>query len=147
MELPFLASPDSLTGLSDQLRATAGQIGRIAEQVDDLARDDGWSGGGQRAFADAAREAAGRCTEAAHRLTVDAARIERLAEQLSAELAVLYRLEHEVMGALDRLAVRAVTDVTGEAQSVYDRVRRELPGRGSPGWRDLASTLLGGGLL
>jgi uncharacterized protein YukE len=147
MDLPLLVSPDKLAQLRDELSATAGQLGRIADQADRLGLQDGWEGGAQRSFASASHAAAMRCRELSRRLASDAARVERLQEQLAAELAVLHRLEHEVLGALQRLAVRAVDDVTGEVRSVYDRFRGALPGRGSPGWRDVASSLVRGGWL
>ncbi len=147
MDLPLLVSPDKLHRLRDELSATAGQLGRIADQADRLGLDNGWRGGAQRSFALASQAAGARCRELSQRLASDAARVERLEDQLAAELAVLHRLEHEVMGALHRLAVRAVDDVTGEARSLYDRVRSRLPGHGSPGWRDVASSLLRGGWL
>ncbi|MDX6210941.1 MAG: hypothetical protein QOF82_28 [Frankiales bacterium] len=147
MDLPLLVSPDKLRRLHDELSATAATLGQIAEQAEQVGLDGGWQGGAQRSFSASTLSAAGRCRELSRRLASDAARVGRLEEQLAAELAVLHRLEHEVLGALHRLAVRALDDVTGEARSLYDRVCPRLPAHGSPGWRDVASSLLRGGWL
>lgn len=150
MELPLLVSPQRLEQLREQLSATSAQLGRIAGQVGQLggshSAGGSWQGNAQRSFAAAAQAAAARCLELSRRLAADAARVERLAEQLAAELAVLHRLEHEVMGALHRLALRAVDDTSGEARSLYDRVRQRLPAHGSPQWRQVAATLVDGEL-
>lgn len=146
MDLPLLVSQRSLGRLRDQLTAAAGQLGRVAAEVDGVALQVGWRGNAQRAFAAVAASTGRHCLELSARLLIDAARVERLEAELAAELAVLRRLEHEVLGALHRLAARAVDDTTGEARSLYDRVRQRLPGSGSPRWRDLASTLVGGEL-
>jgi hypothetical protein len=147
MDLPLLVSPHKLRLLRDELSASAGQLGRIADQTASLGAAHGWEGGAQRTFSMASQAAAARCRELSDRLASDAARVERLEEQLAGELAVLHRLEHEVLGALHRLAARAIDDVSGEARSLLDRVRARLPGRGSPGWRDVASSLVTGGWL
>ena len=147
MDLPLLVSPGRLRELSDELADESAQLGRIAEQATVLGVAQGWEGNAERAFSLAAQAAATRCRELSRRLASDAVRVERLEEQLAAELGVLHRLEQEVLGALHRLAVRAVDDVTGEARSLLDRVRARLPCHGSPGWRDVASTLVHGGWL
>lgn len=147
MQLPLLVSPDALRRLHDELADSAGQLGHIADQTADLGATRGWEGRAQSAFLSASQTAAERCRELSSRLASDAARVARLEEQLAEELAVLHRLEHEVLGALHRLAARALDDVTDDARSLLDRVRARLPGPGSPGWRDVAGTLIHGGWL
>lgn len=146
MDLPLLVSPSSLERLRDQLAVTARQLGLISAQVEQLGREDGWAGAAHRAFAAAALGAGSRCTDLSRRLLADSARVDRLAQDLAAELAVLHRLEHEVMGALGRLATRALDDATGTGRTLYAEVRRHLPGSGSPGWRGLAARLVEGEL-
>ena len=137
--MDLLVSPDRLSRLRDQLAATARQIGALAERVEQLGRDDGWQGTAQRAFAAGARSAAARCRELSGRLRADAARVEHCEEQLVAELAVLHRLEHEVLGTLHRIAGRLGSDLTGRLRGVYEDVVRRLPVPGSPDWRPLAT--------
>jgi uncharacterized protein YukE len=147
MDLPLLVSPDKLRQLHDELAASASQLGRIADQTERLGAAQGWEGSAQRGFLGATQATGARCRELSRRLASDAARVERLEEQLAAELAVLYRLEQEVLGALHRLAARAIDDISGEARSLLDQVRARLPGSGSPGWRNVASSLVHGGWL
>jgi hypothetical protein len=146
MDLPLLVSPGKLDQLRDDLATAATRVGRIGADVDQLAIAAGWEGAAQRAFSATAQATGRRCLEASRRLSVEAARVDGLAEQLGTELAVLHRLEHDVLGALQRLATRASNDVTGEARSLYDSVRQRLPDRGSPGWRELAAGLVDGEL-
>ena len=54
-------------------------------------------------------------------------------------VSVRQRSQHEI-GTLERA-------FDTMARSLYDRVRVRLPGHGSPGWRDVASSLLRGGWL
>ncbi len=146
MDLPLLASPHHLDRLGDRLRAAAAQIGRIAASVEQLGCDESWRGPAQRAFSASARHVGSQCLEISCRLTADAARVEAMADQLRAELAILHHLEHAVVGALGRLATRALHDTSGAAQGLYDSVRHRLPDHGSPLWRDLASHLVHGEL-
>ena len=137
--MDLLVSPDRLARLRDQLNRCAGQLAAVAERVDQLGRQPGWQGDAQLAFAAQALRVGGRCAELGRRVHSDAAKVERCAEQLAEEFAVLRRLEHEVLGTLHRLAGRLVDDVTGNVRRVYDDVVRRLPSPGSPDWRPLAA--------
>jgi uncharacterized protein YukE len=139
--MDLLVSPERLSRLRDQLASTAAQLAATAERVEQLARDDGWQGSAQRAFATGARSASSRCRELSRRLQTDARRIEHCHEQLVTELAVLRRLEHEVLGTLHRIAGRLTDDLTGRLRGVYDDVVGRLPVSGSPDWRPLAARL------
>lgn len=139
--MDLLVSPDRLARLRDQLTATAGQLAAVAERVEQLGRGQGWRGDAQQAFDGATSRLGGQCAELARRVRADADRVERCRGQLADELAVLRRLEHEVLGTLHRLAGRFADDVTGRVRQVYDDVVRRLPTPGSPDWRPLASRL------
>jgi uncharacterized protein YukE len=139
--MDLFVTPDRLARLHDQLTGCAGQLAAVAERVDQLGREPGWQGDAQRAFAAQALRVGGHCAELARRVRADAGKVERCAEQLAEELAVLRRLEHEVLGTLHRLAGRLLDDVTGHVRQVYDDVVRRLPSPGSPDWRPLAADL------
>jgi hypothetical protein len=147
MDLPLLVSPDSLSRLHDNLADASRQVGRIAGHAELLATDGDWQGAAHDAFASAARTAGAQCLVVSRRLAVDAARVEELETELLLRLAELYRLERDVLGALHRLATAVSDEVTGDARALLDGVGRHLPGRGSPHWHDVASTLLDGGWL
>jgi uncharacterized protein YukE len=139
--MDLLVSPDRMFRLRDQLTGCAGQLAAVAERVGQLGGDPGWQGDAQRAFARQGLRVGDECTELARRLRADAARVEHCGEQLAEELAVLRRLEHEVLATLHHLAGRLVSDVTGHVRQVYDDVVRRLPSPGSPDWRPLAARL------
>ena len=146
MDLPLMVSPANLARLRDELTGASRRIGHVSGQAGQQAIPGPWQGGAQHAFASASRTVGAQCLELSERLAAIAARVERLEEQLAEELAVLDHIEHGVLGALHRLAAAAVTDATGEARRIYDRVSQRLPMRGSPHWHELAH-LIGGGWL
>jgi hypothetical protein len=141
MDIPLLVSPHSLTSLSDDLRAAARRVAQVGDRAAQVAALNGWRGGAEHAFASAARTAGAQCATLSRRLGADAVRVDRLADELVAELAVIGRLEDELVAAVHELARRAADDATGEAAAVYARVRHLLPDHLSPRWRDVGATL------
>ena len=141
MEIPLLASPAGLSSLSDDLRAAARRVAQVGDRAAEVAALGGWQGGAEHAFATAARTTGAQCDLLARRLGTDAARVARLAEELSDELDYLDRLEERAEEQMEEFARRLKGDVLDEARETYDRIRRLLPVHRSPLWRDLASPL------
>ena len=143
MENPLLASPAGLTSLSDDLRAAARRVAQVGDRAAQVAALGGWQGGAEHAFATAARTAGAQCDALSRRLGMDAARVARLAEELSDELDYLDRLEVRAEEEMEEYARRLRGDVLEGARETYERIRRLLPVHRSPLWRDLASPLRG----
>ncbi len=141
MDIPLLVSPDSLTGLRDELAAASRTMGQIAAHAEQAARQGGWSGPAEQLFAAAARTTGARCDALARRLGADAARVDRLADELTHELAAIQRLEDALVDAVRDLGRRAAQDVTGDAAAAYEKVRHLLPDHLSPRWRTVASSI------
>jgi hypothetical protein len=141
MHLSLLVSPGSLSRLHDDLTSAATTVGRIASHTEALAGASGWHGAAEHVFAAKARSAGAQCEAVSRRLQADAARVDRLAEELVDEFRVLQQLEDQLVGLVHELARRALEDTTGEATEVYERVRHLLPAHLSPHWRSVASTI------